>query len=88
MLPRDSAVFPPPSMDANDPHVATQLDRLSVRHALIVTDELNSDLILASRNLPKVDVLLAGEVDPVSLIAFDKVVITEAAVKKLGERLQ
>ena len=58
------------------------------RHGVLVIDELNGDLILASRNLPKVDVLLASEVDPVSLVAFEKVIVTEAAVKKLEERLQ
>jgi large subunit ribosomal protein L4 len=68
--------------------LAAKLAEMGLNGALIVIDELNSDLILASRNLPKVDVLLAGEVDPVSLVAFDKVVMTEAAVKKLEERLQ
>jgi len=61
---------------------------MEVGEALIVTAELDADLVLASRNLPKVGVLMAGEVDPVSLIAFDKVVMTEAAVKQLEERLQ
>ncbi|MBK1716320.1 50S ribosomal protein L4 [Thiocystis violacea] len=55
--------------------------------ALILTDGLDETLYLAARNLPKVDVLSAQEVDPVSLIAFDSILATEAAVKKLEERL-
>ena len=37
--------------------------------------------------LPKVEVLSAQEVDPVSLIAFETILATEAAIKKLEERL-
>ncbi len=68
--------------------LAAKLKEMEINEALIVTDELNTDLVLASRNLHKVGVLLANEIDPVSLIAFEKVVMTEAAVKKLEERLQ
>ena len=55
--------------------------------ALILTDGFDEKLYLAARNLPKVDVLSAQEVDPVSLIAFETILATEAAIKKLEERL-
>jgi large subunit ribosomal protein L4 len=55
--------------------------------ALILTDGFDDRLYLAARNLPKVDVLSAQEVDPVSLIAFETILATEAAIKKLEERL-
>ncbi|NVZ11491.1 50S ribosomal protein L4 [Allochromatium humboldtianum] len=55
--------------------------------ALILTDGFDDKLYLAARNLPKVDVLSAQEVDPVSLIAFETILATEAAIKKLEERL-
>ena len=64
-----------------------KLKEMELDDALIVTQELDENLVLASRNLYKVDVLAESEVDPVSLIAFDKVVMTEAAVKRLEERL-
>jgi len=64
-----------------------KLKEMELDDVLIVTAELDENLILAVRNLYKVDVLAESELDPVSLIAFDKVVITEAAVKKLEERL-
>jgi LSU ribosomal protein L4P len=54
---------------------------------LILTDGFDDKLSLAARNLPKVDVLSAHEVDPVSLIAFETILATEAAIKKLEERL-
>jgi large subunit ribosomal protein L4 len=55
--------------------------------ALILTDGFDDRLYLAARNLPGVDVLSAQEVDPVSLIAFETILATEAAIKKLEERL-
>ncbi|ADC63279.1 50S ribosomal protein L4 [Allochromatium vinosum] len=55
--------------------------------ALILTDGFDDTLYLAARNLPKVDVLSAQEVDPVSLVAFETILATEAAIKKLEERL-
>ncbi len=54
---------------------------------LILTDGLDENLYLAARNLPNVDVMSAQEVDPVSMVAFDIVLATEAAIKKLEERL-
>jgi large subunit ribosomal protein L4 len=58
-----------------------------LQDALIVADEVTENLYLASRNLHKVDVRDVHGVDPVSLIAFDKVVITVQALKKFEEML-
>ena len=63
------------------------LKGLGVGDCLILTDGLDEALYLASRNLPGVDVLSAQEVDPVSLMAFETLVLTPEAVKKLEERL-
>ncbi len=54
---------------------------------LIVTDELNENLILAARNLPYIAVLTPTSVDPVSLVSADKVIVTTAALKQIQERL-
>jgi large subunit ribosomal protein L4 len=43
--------------------------------------------VLATRNLYGIDVRLPHEVDPVSLVGFDKVVITTGALKQIEERL-
>ena len=55
--------------------------------ALIISDEVEQNLYLASRNLPKVEVRDAASVDPVSLVGHDKVVVTVAALKKIEEML-
>ena len=67
--------------------VAAKLKDLQLSNVLIVTDSVDENLYLGSRNLPKVDVRDAQGVDPVSLIAFEKVLITVPALKKLEEAL-
>ena len=58
-----------------------------VDNVLIVADNVDKNLYLASRNLHKVDVRDVEGADPVSLIAYDKVMITVDAVKKFEEAL-
>jgi large subunit ribosomal protein L4 len=64
-----------------------KLTEMELKDVLIVTAELDENLFLASRNLYKVDVRDVQGIDPVSLIAFDKVVMTVDAVKQLEEAL-
>lgn len=52
---------------------------------LVITDSLNENLYLSSRNLPNVLVLEAQEADPVSLVRFPKVLVTKNAVAKFEE---
>lgn len=54
---------------------------------LVITDKLEKNLFLASRNLPKVLVLETREVDPVSLVRFEHVLLTKAAVAQFEEML-
>lgn len=67
--------------------LAAKLKDLELKDVLIVTKEVDENLFLASRNLYKVDVRDVQGIDPVSLIAFDKVLITADAVKQLEEAL-
>jgi len=67
--------------------LASKLKELELKDVLIVTKEVDENLFLASRNLYKVDVRDVQGIDPVSLIAFDKVLITADAVKQLEEAL-
>ena len=60
-----------------------KLNDLNATRALIVTDAVDENLYLAARNIPHVDVVDAAAIDPVSLIAFDKVVMSVAAAKKI-----
>jgi large subunit ribosomal protein L4 len=64
-----------------------KLAQYNLTEALIVTEELNENLFLASRNLYKVGVSDVQGVDPVSLIGFDKVIMTVSALKKFEEIL-
>lgn len=64
-----------------------QLKGFGVDNVLIVANEVDQNLYLASRNLHKVDVCDVDAVDPVSLVAFDKVMVTVEALKKFEEAL-
>jgi large subunit ribosomal protein L4 len=64
-----------------------QLSTYDLKDVLIVTPEVDENLFLASRNLYKVDVRDVQGIDPVSLIAFEKVLITADALKQLEEAL-
>jgi len=64
-----------------------KLKEMELKDVLIITEELDENLFLAARNLYKVDVRDVQGIDPVSLIAFDKVVVTATAVKKIEESL-
>lgn len=67
--------------------ISNKLKQLDVKDALIIVADLDENLILASRNLDHVDVRDTSSIDPASLIAFDKIVITSDALKKIEERL-
>jgi len=67
--------------------LVSKLADFGLNEALIVTEEVSENLYLSSRNLHKVEVCDSAAVDPVSLINFDKVVVTVAALKKLEEIL-
>ena len=64
-----------------------KLNGLGLNDVLIVTEAVDQNLYLAARNLPHVDVRDVQGTDPVSLIAFDKVLVTVSAVKKFEELL-
>ena len=64
-----------------------QLAAYGVSSALLLADEVSENLYLASRNLQKVDVRDVQSMDPVSLLAHDKVMVTVEAVKKIEEML-
>jgi large subunit ribosomal protein L4 len=64
-----------------------KLRELAMDHVLILTDKLDENLYLSSRNLPNVLVLEARHADPVSLLHYEKILVTRAAVKHLEEAL-
>lgn len=67
--------------------LAEKLKKMGLENVLIVTPEVDENLYFSARNLHKVDVIDVAAVDPVSLIKFDKVMMTVDAVKALEEKL-
>ncbi|WMS89075.1 50S ribosomal protein L4 [Pleionea litopenaei] len=67
--------------------LVSKLKELELKDVLVVTEDVEENLYLAARNLHKVDVRDPQGVDPVSLIAYDKVLMTVGAVKKFEEML-
>ena len=63
------------------------LNKLDLDNVLIVHDDPDENLYLAARNLNKVDVVDTAIANPVSLLAFDKVLITVGALRQFEERL-
>jgi large subunit ribosomal protein L4 len=64
-----------------------KLKDLSLDNVLVITHEADENLYMAARNLYKVDVIEVGGVDPVSLVGFDKVLVTTPALKQIEEWL-
>ena len=73
--------------EAKTKNVTSLLKALDVKDVLLMTDELDENLYLSSRNLYHVGVCDAQSIDPVSLIGYENVVVTEAALKRVEAML-
>ncbi|MGB1092523.1 MAG: 50S ribosomal protein L4 [Oceanobacter sp.] len=62
-----------------------KLAEFDLSNVLIVSDDIDEKLYLASRNVPHVGVAEVASIDPVSLIAYEKVLVTVPALKQLEE---
>ena len=67
--------------------LVAKLRELGLDDVLILVDNVQDNMLLAARNLYHVDVRDVAEIDPVSLIGFDKLLLTKGALKQLEERL-
>ena len=68
--------------------LAAKLKAMEVGEALLILGEDSENIELSARNLPMVAVINSREVDPVSLISFEKVIVTVTAVKNIDEVLK
>ena len=68
--------------------LANQLKEWSLTNVLIVVEATDEKLYLAARNLAHVEVIEVTALNPLALAAYDKVLMTVAAVKLIEERLQ
>lgn len=76
------------SLDApKTKQMAAKLKELSLDNVLMISEEVDQNLYLAARNLPHVDVRDVAAIDPVSLVGFEKVLVTVPALKKIEEML-
>jgi large subunit ribosomal protein L4 len=66
---------------------AQKIKGMGYESVLVITDGLDENVFLASRNLPNVLVVEVNEADPVSLIRFPKVLMTKSALAKFEELL-
>lgn len=65
--------------------LAQKLKGMGLDNVLIVTDSVDENLRLSSRNLPNVSVVTTGHADPLNLLQHAKVLITKSAVAKIEE---
>ena len=67
--------------------LSKQLAEFALDSVLIVSDEIDHNLYLAARNIPRVDVRDVSGTDPVSLVSFEKIMVTIPALRKFEEML-
>jgi large subunit ribosomal protein L4 len=68
--------------------LASKLAGWSLSKVLIVVEALDEKLFLAARNLPHVDLIEVSQINPLSLVEHERVLMTVGAVKLLEERFQ
>jgi len=68
--------------------LVTRLKKFDQGSVLIISDSIDKNLSLSARNLHRVDVCNVNQMDPVSLVGFETVVMTTPAVKQVEEWLQ
>ncbi len=67
--------------------LAQKIKQMGLESVLMITDVMDENLYLASRNLPNVAVIESRHADPQSLIYFKKILMTKAAVAQVEELL-
>ena len=67
--------------------LSSKLSALALDSVMLITDDMNEALYMSSRNLYKIGICEAGYIDPVSLVRFEKVLMTVSALKKIEETL-
>ena len=67
--------------------LAEKVKGMGLQNVLIITDNIDENLVLSARNLPNVLVIEPKQADPVSLLRFNNTLITKSAVAKIEEML-
>ena len=67
--------------------LAAKFKAMGLDSVLVITDQLDDNLLLASRNLVNVLIVEPRHADPLALVHYKKVLVTKAAVEQLKEML-
>ena len=67
--------------------LSEKLKALELDEVMVITHEIDDNLLLSSRNIPRVAIVEVKNVDPVSLLRFEKILITTEGLKKVEESL-
>ena len=67
--------------------LSDKLKDLGLNEVMVVTHEMDENLYLSSRNIPRIAVVEVKNVDPVSLLRFEKILITTEGLKRFEELL-
>jgi large subunit ribosomal protein L4 len=65
--------------------LAAKFKAMNLQSVLVISDDVDDNLYLASRNLPNVMVVEPRYADPLSLVHYKKVLVTKAAIDQLKE---
>jgi large subunit ribosomal protein L4 len=65
--------------------LADKLKAMNLSHVLVIAEEVDENLYLASRNLPNILIVEPRYADPVSLVHYKKVIVTKGAIDQLKE---
>jgi len=68
--------------------LADKFKSMGVSSVLLIVDQVDESLFLAARNLPHVSVVESPHADPVSLVRYEKVLVTRAAIARIEEMLK
>jgi large subunit ribosomal protein L4 len=71
----------------NTKELAGKLAKLNLSSGLIVLAEDDTNVMLSVRNIPNIEITTVNNIDPVSLVAYEKILMTADAVKSLDEKL-
>jgi len=60
---------------------------MGLEEVMLITDKVDENLYLSARNLPNVMIVEVSRTDPLNLLRFEKIVMTQNAVTKIEEML-
>lgn len=85
---RDDRLVAIEALEVDQPKTKTLAERLKnlgFTNVMIITDQISQNFLLSARNIPNVKVVEANFADPVSLLRFEKILMTKSGIEKIEE---